>query len=231
MNTKRWLIKLLLLLLFSGGAALHAEELTITSWYDHPTLYGGSAGVSLDGSPVMNVLAGQLYATKDSTGESWITYCTDLGAALASGQFTAMPLSIAQSLPSWQTPDWAPGGIERAAKLYLNHHGDVADTASAVAMQVLFWEYLYDETPSFDSGRFQLVTASSLAEVIDHAEAWMTAASPIPLSGSETWWGPSSGGDYRTGQGLLEVYGIPEPGTLSLFLLALLCNVRRFVGK
>ncbi len=54
-------------------------DLTINSWFDVPSLYGGQANITLDGTQ-RTVNAGQLRATVGGTGEQWVSYCTDLGA-------------------------------------------------------------------------------------------------------------------------------------------------------
>lgn len=199
----------------------HSADLTINSWFDVPTLYGGQASITLDGTS-RTVNAGQLRATVEGTGEQWISYCTDLGATLASGPFTQMSLSAAQGLPAWQTPDWAPGGIERAAQMYFTFRDEVDSPREAVALQSLIWEALYDETPSFTSGRFQLEAPGTTAGAFGRANSWLTEDDLTALTGNESWWGPSTlTGDYRVGQGLLGgVQTIPEPSTYTLFAVA-----------
>lgn len=197
-------------------------DLTINSWFDVPSLYGGQANITLDGTQ-RTVNAGQLRATVGGTGEQWVSYCTDLGATLASGPYVQMSLSAAQGLPAWQTPDWAPGGVERAAQIYFTFRDEVDSPREAVALQSLIWEALYDETPSLNSGRFQLSASGTTSGAFGRANSWLNEDDLTPLTGNESWWGPSTaGGDYRLGQGLLGgVQAIPEPSTYALFAIAL----------
>lgn len=201
-----------------------SADLTINSWFDVPSLYGGQANITLDGtSRIVN--AGQLRATVGGTGEQWVSYCTDLGATLASGPFTQMSLSVAQGLPAWQTPDWAPGGIERAASIYYTFRDEVHSPREAVALQALVWDALYDETPSLTSGRFRLSASGTTPGAFGRATSWLNEDDRILLTGRESWWGPStSGGDYRPGQGLIgetSIQIIPEPSTYAMLVVAM----------
>lgn len=220
--------KILLTLL---GAALlcmatltgKGENLVVDSWFTVPTLFGGTARVSLDGSSFYTVNAGELRATTD-TGVQWTTFCTDLGISLSSGSFTPLSLSVAQGLPAWQTPDWAPGGVQRAAEVYFAFRDEVENAADAVALQTLIWENLYDTEPSLTAGRFQLSASGTTHGAYGQAMSWIHEhEGPEDVSSSAIWWGPTTAlGDYRPGQGLLgNAQVIPEPSAGSLLIVAL----------
>jgi len=188
------------------------DNLTVDSWLNVSSLFGGTARVSIDGSDFSSVNAGQLRATPTS-GSSWLTYCTDIGAHLSSGQFTPIPILVAQGMPSWQTPDWAPGGLERAVRVYFTLHDQVHNNADAVALQVLVWESLYDESPSLSSGRFRASTHGMTEGAYGQVTSWIHSPAELAAVGDAAiWWGPSTvAGDYRLAQGLIgDVAVVPE---------------------
>lgn len=205
---------------FLLACAAGTSDVEVRSWYDLPALHGGQANITLDGSQ-RTVAAGQLEATVLQTNERWVTYCTDLGITLASGPFVQLTLPSAQLLPAWQTPDWAPGGAERASTVYFTFRDQVSSDKDAVALQALIWDALYDETASLNSGRFQFDAQGSTGGAYGRAASWLNSPGRAALTGLESWWGPAtSSGDYRAGQGLLgNVIAVPEP-TVSALLLA-----------
>ena len=212
----------LLMAIVGLTVTVNGADLTIDSWLNVPTLYGGQANITLDGSQ-RTVYAGQLRATVAESGLQWISYCTDLGATLSSGPYTQMSLSAAQALPAWQTPDWAPGGIERASQLYIRFGPEVSSPKEAVALQALIWDALYDETPSLTAGRFQLSASGTTAGVVGQANSWIHEDHEDTHSTAHSsWWGPSDlSGQYRLGQGLVSnIEIVPEPSTYALLIAA-----------
>lgn len=73
-------------------------KLTIDSWFNVPTRYGGQANITLDGSQRL-VNAGQLRATVGGSGLQWISYCTDPSVC---------PVARAGCLPARRHILWLP---------------------------------------------------------------------------------------------------------------------------
>lgn len=217
MKMKHILSLLLCIAALLTSLTARSEELTLTTWFTDSSLHGGTARVSIDGSGFYSVAAGELLATTGS-GFQWKTFCTDLSATLASGPFTSLTLDAAQSLPAWQTPDWAPGGLARATGLFMTYRDDVTTPREAVALQTLIWEVLYDTDPSLNSGRFQLSPSGTTAGAFNRATSWLNSAPEYQLTGSEVWWGPSTeSGGYRVGQGLPgDAVIVPESSSVLL---------------
>ena len=78
--------------------AANGADLTIDSWFNVPTLYGGQANITLDGSQRL-VNAGQLRATVGGSGLQWISYCTDPSVC---------PVARAGCLPARRHILWLP---------------------------------------------------------------------------------------------------------------------------
>lgn len=222
MKINRILSLLLCIAALLTSLTARSEELTLTTWFTDPSLHGGTAQVSIDGSGFYSVAAGELLATT-GTGFQWKTFCTDLSATLASGPFTSLTLEAAQSLPAWQTPDWAPGGLARATGAFMTFRDGVTTPREAVALQTLIWELLYDADPSLNSGRFQLSPSGTTAGAFGRAASWLNTAPEYQQTGSEVWWGPSTeSGGFRAGQGLLgDAVIVPEPSTVLLLWAAI----------
>lgn len=195
--------------LFGTVRANAAYNLTVNTWFNIPSLYGGSAVISTTGgSNWRNVNAGQfevVFVGPAPTGyqPTFLSFCTDVDNWLSSGLFEPTLWAVAGTAP--HNPAWSPNGTALASSIYRSWKDVVASDAMAVGVQLAIWDALQDNGDGPNAGLFRSQTDFN---------TYLLGPNNGPLLPAQigTWWEPVNKHlNYRVGQGLIgELPDIPK---------------------
>ncbi len=207
MNYKQVLI---LAGMISVASVASASPVTYT--YTGETGGGVTIGLST-ATYTGNVQVGEFIMTSTTPGyqSPLLTYCTDVGAVLATTyNYTPTALSSASGV----TPAWVSGGIQHAATLWFNDHGSATTAVQTAGLQLAIWELLYNgatsgySASSFTSagnGGFKVTSSdANTVSAINYAVSVLNAFSTLATANNVEWLAPTAANGSITGsQGLL----------------------------
>jgi hypothetical protein len=219
------------------GAAQVASAVEVNYTYTGETL--GGVGMTIHtASGSENVQVGQFVMTTSNPNFSstLLTYCTDIGAALATGSSGYNYTPTALSAATGVAPAWISGGIQNAAKLWFNDKGAATSAVQTAGLQIAIWELLYNSYSSTttytdatlttggtggnkgfyitSSGLNSNGTENSIGLAEDYAEALLNNFKNLTTDGNVEWLAPTDSHGNTTGsQGLL--YQLPGTTTLT----------------